>query len=282
MAKIVLPIRVGAQGYAWRYLGPQISPSLPSHHHEELEANLVTAGSATYVVGEEEVGLHPGSLLWLFPGQEHRLASATPDFRMWIVVFKPGLVQQAAARAPGLSAGDPGRVVVSALPARRLRALDMVARDLAATPEDSGRYPVGLTWWLLSAWEAGAGREDGGSRLHPAVACAMDLVRREPGAGLSSLAGEVGLSPSQLSRLFRRDVGVSLSRYRNRVRLEAFFKKREAGLARTMLETALDAGFGSYAQFNRVFRGQMGCTPMEYDRAMRPRGRGSFRRGLAG
>jgi AraC-like DNA-binding protein len=33
-----------------------------------------------------------------------------------------------------------------------------------------------------------------------------------------------------------------------------------------MVDAALDAGFGSYPQFHRVFRAETGCAPAEYFR----------------
>jgi AraC-like DNA-binding protein len=64
-----------------------------------------------------------------------------------------------------------------------------------------------------------------------------------------------------LAKHFRREVGVSLLDYRNRLRIERFLElARESG---NLLQAALDAGFGSYAQFHRVFRQQIGVTPKE-------------------
>jgi AraC-like DNA-binding protein len=58
-------------------------------------------------------------------------------------------------------------------------------------------------------------------------------------------------------------MGVSLVGYRNQLRLERFMKIMDAGRS-TMLEAALGAGFGSYAQFHRVFQAQRGVTPRAY------------------
>jgi AraC-like DNA-binding protein len=66
-----------------------------------------------------------------------------------------------------------------------------------------------------------------------------------------------------LVKHFRRQVGVSLVDYRHRIRVERFLGlvERDGG---NLLEAALDAGFGSYAQFHRVFRHLLGVTPKEY------------------
>ncbi|HJP76441.1 MAG TPA: AraC family transcriptional regulator [Pseudonocardiaceae bacterium] len=78
---------------------------------------------------------------------------------------------------------------------------------------------------------------------------------------LTHLARTVGLSPGHLSRLFKAQTGVSLSRYRNQQRLHRFQLAYGNGDNITALSAALAAGFGSYAQFYRVFRQETGRTP---------------------
>lgn len=66
------------------------------------------------------------------------------------------------------------------------------------------------------------------------------------------------LSPSRLSRLFHEQTGETIAAFRNRQRIARF----HAGDPRTtLLECALAAGFGSYAQFHRVYRAMVGGTP---------------------
>ena len=55
--------------------------------------------------------------------------------------------------------------------------------------------------------------------------------------------------------------------YRARQRLERFLRRHRPGDARTMLADALAAGFGSYAQFHRVFTATMGSGPADWYRA---------------
>ena len=60
--------------------------------------------------------------------------------------------------------------------------------------------------------------------------------------------------------------GQTLLQFRNRCRLDRFFELYGDGSRRKMVDAALDAGFGSYPQFHRVFRAQIGCAPAEYFR----------------
>jgi transcriptional regulator GlxA family with amidase domain len=55
-------------------------------------------------------------------------------------------------------------------------------------------------------------------------------------------------------------MGVPLSRYRNRVRLERA-RQRLTEPRANVLQIALESGFGSYAQFYRIFREETGLSP---------------------
>lgn len=79
------------------------------------------------------------------------------------------------------------------------------------------------------------------------------------------LATELGVSPGHLARSFKREMGVSLVDYRNRLRLDRFFEsvQRRGGGGGHLLDAALEAGFGSYAQFHRVYRKFLGATPRD-------------------
>ncbi len=78
-----------------------------------------------------------------------------------------------------------------------------------------------------------------------------------------ALAKRLGVNASKLARTFKAEMGSSLVEYRNRMRLERFLGLVDRG-GGNLLEAALDAGFGSYAQFHRVFRAMLGATPKEY------------------
>ena len=68
--------------------------SLRSHHHVELELNLVARGTITYVAGGRRLLFGPRSLLWMFPAHEHQLVDRTNDAQYYVAVFKPDLIRR--------------------------------------------------------------------------------------------------------------------------------------------------------------------------------------------
>jgi AraC-like DNA-binding protein len=109
------------------------------------------------------------------------------------------------------------------------------------------------------AWKAPPREEE----RKPIVQRILSALGRDPLASGESLARELGISPGHLARSFKTEMGVSLVEYRNRLRVERFFATVDRG-GSNLQEAAQEAGFGSYAQFHRVFRKLLGTTPREY------------------
>lgn len=67
-------------------------PKLKSHHHVELELNLVVQGTITYVVSGRRFTFQPGTLLWLFPEREHELVDRSDNAQCYEAVFTHSLI----------------------------------------------------------------------------------------------------------------------------------------------------------------------------------------------
>jgi AraC family transcriptional regulator len=80
---------------------------------------------------------------------------------------------------------------------------------------------------------------------------------------LSDLAAEACLSPFHFSRLFKEATGSSPQRYVTDRRVEAA-KTALASAEVSLIDIALDQGFGSLDNFIRVFRKATGETPARY------------------
>ncbi|MFC7406678.1 helix-turn-helix domain-containing protein [Georgenia alba] len=87
------------------------------------------------------------------------------------------------------------------------------------------------------------------------------IVADEPAAsGLIELARHLETAPSHLSRTFRHHVGMSISRYRNRVRVSRALQHLEEGETR-LADLAFSLGFSDQAHFTRVMRRELGRSP---------------------
>lgn len=85
---------------------------------------------------------------------------------------------------------------------------------------------------------------------------------------LDDVAEYVGMSPSALSRKFKTAIGAPFTDYLQGQRLERAIPLLLT-TNRTVLDIALDCGFGSVEQFHRVFKQRLGATPLAYRRGRR-------------
>jgi AraC-like DNA-binding protein/quercetin dioxygenase-like cupin family protein len=256
-----IPFR--ATGVAWPH-----SPAhwRPRHCHRELELNLVTSGRGRFALDTGEHELGRGEVIWFLPHTGHELLSATADFDMWVVAFRPELVESVngAARAVerALSANTGGSLrlderVLLRLEAACRRAFQLVCDGRAPDRTLMGRILADL------ACETAREREQADERqIHSAARRARTLLCLEPWLGRGEVAERLLVSESTLAHAFRRQIGVTLDEYRNRVRLGRLLEGLEHE-PQSLLGAALAAGFGSAAQYHRCVRALTGCRPSD-------------------
>jgi AraC-like DNA-binding protein len=266
--KAKVPIRPGLEGYA--VIVDQMR-QLTMHHHDELEVNLVLSGKASYLFGHRRVPLFAGSLIWIFPEQEHVLIDWSHDFSMWVLLFKPAIIDRYAGKGDRriLRSPDPGDIFCRQIDPQLVDVLSQVYDGAPDDNRDPEFVNATLGYALVASWRIYQSSRESVLRtdVHPAVAKAARLISNaEEPIPLNRLAREAGLSASRLSRLFKRQTGVSLTTFRHRTCLKRFLGLYRTGARYSLIEAALLAGFGSYAQFHRIFTRFMGSSPMTYRR----------------
>ena len=258
--------------------GPGRSGFENRHNHAELELHLVTQGRCVFLLGESRIEADRGTLLWVPPRREHTVLDPSPDFRRWMLLSRTRLVRRvlpAEDARPLLASGgaaDGARLARTLAPHQALALASKFAETLHTGREHFNLHNATMAYLLARAFSAFSTADalPVWSALHPAVADAVRLLRTPDGAlARPALARRCGLSEWHLSKLFHAQIGVSLVDFRNRCRLERFLELYGDGARVKMTAAALDAGFGSYPQFHRVFRARMGHPPAEHARRLR-------------
>ncbi len=255
------------KGYSYHRM---VSP----HRHDELELNVVLRGNSSYLLDTRRYFLGPDTIVWLFPQQDHILLDCSDDFEMWIVVFQPAMLRLICT-SPSyqiLTEGNPSGYFCKRIGSSQTARLDGLLSNLSPDDNDVVLFNTGLSHILALAWSmyCATTQIPPNADIHPAVENAAYLLKKDPLTGdLKSLASQAGLSPGRLSRLFKQQIGVSMVQFRNRLRIERFLQIYQKGRRRNMMQTALDAGFGSYPQFHREFVRIMGRSPAEFRRQNR-------------
>ena len=273
-------LQIPARRDGWvRAFEPSMYPTMHLHSHRELEINLITRGSGVYFIQGGKYPIREGMLLWLFPDQPHLLVESSKDFTMWVGVFRPRLIRKVTGGADDsavLRDRDPGTVFVQNVDGGDFRFLSGLCQRLADIPGDDVYFNGGLSFLLRSSWAAGksvASMEPRGD-VHQAVERVIHMMREGALDGsLTELARRAGISYSRLCSLFAEQLGQSPGDFRTKLRVRRFEYLVVNHPARTLLDLALEAGFGSYAQCHRTVRRLTGKSPAELRRQSSDRNR---------
>ncbi|WP_433417902.1 helix-turn-helix domain-containing protein [Microtetraspora malaysiensis] len=198
------------------------------------------------------------------PGEEERFAHPSGGDTCTSVRFEPWLWE-------GLAGGM--TVYVDAR-------VDLAHRRLLAAA-DGGDIDYALTEELLRLVAVAASQP--AERPRPAdralVAAAREaIIERAPEAArLCSLARLLTVSPYRLSRVFSQEMRVSLTRYRNRVRVGQVLDRLEEGES-SLADLAADLGFADQAHLTRTVREHLEHTPSALRRQLA--GGAPFRRSV--
>jgi AraC-like DNA-binding protein len=244
----------GCRGQIWRY-APEYRR--PRHFHAEPELNLIVAGTGAFGSGADVIRVSAGDLLCWPPGRDHELLEASRDFDLYVVALTPELNERVLA--------DRNAKILAAAPHVRLSPESLVelhalcSARLGASEPSRVESHVATFWWRAHAARLTLpGRHGLTSRV-------LESLLERPELARSERASLVSAYPTEVSRQFRRDVGLAMNQYRTRLRLLHLVQLMDAG-GRTLLAAALEAGFGSYSQCHRTFRQTIGCTPRSFFR----------------
>lgn len=249
--------------------------------HNEIELNLLEAGTLVYLMGGRKVVVPAGRLTVFWAGVTHQIIDferLTEYFVMTIplawflqwrlpdhftqsilqggTIAEPDVARLATDRdrferwSEDLRAGTEERRRVSLLEVEaRLRRLAMsVAED---APRRSGRKsPAVLDQRRLSRAEQ--------------MACFIAQHYTQP-LDAETIGRRVGLHPNYAMALFQQTFGTTLTKYVTQHRL-SHAQRLLVTTDDLIVNIAFRSGFGSLSRFNEAFRQSFGCTPREYRR----------------
>jgi AraC-like DNA-binding protein len=267
-----------AAGRAWAF-HVRSAPAFPFtwHAHDYYELTVITAGRGRRFVGDHVAPYGPGDIALFGPRLPHTYAASTADgpHSACVAQFPDAWVERLTA-GPEFAAvrallARSARGVASVAPAAEL--LDS-ARRLADL--DGARQTVALLELLTDLAEDPSLAPLASTASSRAISMTsadalsviighLDTHYAEP-LSRAEVAAAVGLSPSSVSRLMRRQMGTTLTGYLSTVRVAAA-SRALTGTDRPIAGIAHSCGFANLANFNRQFRRSRHMTPREYRRA---------------
>lgn len=143
---------------------------------------------------------------------------------------------------------------------------------LALVEEDHGpRVALEVARWLVVYARRPGGQAQFSVQLAQQATALEPLAELQAWIGehldsdlsVPALADRMHLSPRQLARVFRRELGTSPADFVERARVERARSELEAG-SRTIDEIARSSGFASAEVMRRAFHRRLGTNPREY------------------
>ena len=245
--------------------------------HNEIEINLLQAGSVTYVLGGRKVIVPAGRLAVFWAAIPHQVLDWVGGAEYYVATiplawflqckFPEHLVQPVLhgdmLLDPGSDPSDAHRFKLwlddlKTDPANRQRPvlLEMEARLLRlALALESRKH-------RRSAGRSTAGWEDGKLNKVEQMAAFIAMNYAEP-LTVGDVGKHVRLHPNHAMTLFKRAFGTTLLDYLTRHRI-SHAQRLLATTGDKVVAIALDSGFGSISRFNVAFRDACGCSPREY------------------
>ncbi|HVG49009.1 MAG TPA: helix-turn-helix domain-containing protein [Rubellimicrobium sp.] len=251
------------------------------HWHAQAEVNFVFRGGLEYDMHGHRVRLEAGAVALFWGGLPHRVVDTQEDtyfhaihlplFHFFRLNLAPDL-QHRLMRGATLLATEPQRDDAPAF-LRRARYLNS---------SDSRLVQHGIDELLLRLERIGL---EPHRVIEPAEPNPGALMEQASFQGIRRICGYIAenfredidsvdiavsadIHPKYAMSVFKRSTGMSLGEYVSLMRVsyaQALLMREDASI----LQVAMDSGFGSISAFNKCFRKKSGMTPSEFKREHR-------------
>lgn len=257
---------------------PGIMPS--PHWHAQAEVNYVFHGAVDYAMHGHRVRLEAGHLALFWGGLPHRVTDTGPDtffhaihlplIHFFRLRLAPEL-QQRLMRGATLVAAGPAeddaaaftrraRQLASDDPRINAHAIDELLLRLERIGLEPHRVfePEGVVAGTVDAAE-----QPSFQTLRRICGFIAENFREDIDAADIAVCADI--HPKYAMSVFKRSTGMSLGEYVSLMRIsyaQALLRSGEGSI----LQVAMESGFGSLSAFNKCFRKKTGTTPSEFRR----------------
>lgn len=255
-----------------------------NHYHDCYEIYYLLSGRRNYFIKEDTYHVAAGDLLFInkndvhqtsvlgYPQHERIVMNFTDDFLgTGHPLFRPELLQVFQRK----------NVLYRLKPQEQQYVEELFGRLAVEIKQKENGYELAVRLFivqlLLFAYRKGDVEkpltDDPLSPTHRRIAEVVHYIgaRYQQKLPLVELAGQFRMSPSYLSRTFKKVTGFSLVGFQNFNRI----REAQALLQQTdhkVADIAVLVGFEQFAHFNRTFRRIVGVSPTRYRRWHRDKG----------
>ena len=264
------------------------------HFHDRIEIMYVSKGSALVhlyryrpdsggrkilITAQRTERLTPGKCILLDQRVMHRLEVTDEAYLLnleFALTENPdafvGIDRLAASSKNLHDMMTSGRDVILGedMTGRLLYAMEQTIRELAeGVPNERALLQVLMAEVLLRMAEASRDAVLRGSTLgYVRKAVSYLASHLDENIRVGDVAGEVGVAPAYLQRIFRQSTGMTVVDYLNKLRIQQS-KQLLMFSDDSVMDVAVAVGFNSRQHFFRVFQAETGMSPREFRKSQR-------------
>ncbi|APG91862.1 hypothetical protein SAMCFNEI73_Ch2584 [Sinorhizobium americanum] len=254
---------------------------LRAHWHAQVEVNYVMRGSVHYCMAGHDLRLGPGQMCLFWGGQPHRMDESSDDsiyagahlplvhfFRMRLPPEISAMLMGGATMLTSETDGADDRNFPRwrnwANSGDEVKAQHAV-EELLLRVERMFMEP-----YTIVAPGKERQTETASAPPSPGVVRMCDFIAANFLEEIDAvdIAAAAGLHPKYAMNLFRKSTGMTLIKYVTLLRLSRAQAMLMNG-AESILQVAMDSGFGSVSAFNKAFRQIAGMPPSDFRREVR-------------
>lgn len=242
--------------------------------HNEIELNLLTAGSLTYLLGGRRTTINSGRLAIFWAAIPHQIVDFEGDTPYFVVTLPLSEFLQIGIDADLMQRILQGELLVDPIPddademlfqrwerelgagkstLKRAASLEMHARLLRFADRFSQRQAVHSNPTLSRADQ---------------LACYIARNYQQPLTS-QSVADAVGVHANYAMNLFRKTFGTTMTTFVTQHRI-SHAQRLLVTSNDAILDIAIASGFQSLSRFNEAFKAACNCSPREYRKAHHP------------
>lgn len=254
------------------------APMRRPDHHNEVELNLLSSGSLTYLLGGRKVRVEAGRIGVFWAAIPHQILECGTREEYFVVTIPFAWFLQFKLPDSFLQPLLRGGLLREPSAARERADRDLFTQwevDLKAGRKDAAEIVMlelqARLMRLAKALPAEEVVRRGGKRAAlqggrlnkvEKMACLIAQRYTEP-LNVEQIGAAAGLHPNYAMSLFKRTFGTTLIDYLTHHRI-SHAQRLLATTDKKIVEVAFSSGFNSISRFNEAFRRACACSPRDY------------------
>lgn len=223
------------------------------HSHDFFEIEIVLKGNGTHVLNAKDYPLQPGMIWLCTPADFHELILDEPA-EYWSLIFDESVISPERYQ----SILDSGAICTIISP-EKLKRIDKAVQLLNEELATDGNIRSLMEYILETLLPAEQIKEDL-SPIRQAILYTETFFKNK--LTLTSVASQVGLSPTYFGNLFKKETGETYINYLNHKRVTFAMNLLDNGMS--VSSACFESGFGSLSGFLHTFKKITGISPNEY------------------